>query len=434
MKVQKTIIYIISCITVISFIVYIGCAFMWNIPKENNVSDWNTCISNIAVGIFGSSIVSVIIAVITYFQEKNQLLESFLHEYKKLFNHCSDFPKGNAYAEKVEWFQVYNDLSIEMNCMADKMAFLLDFRKNAKTLKHVSEYYVDFSLLTQSAFYFLEEKQEKTDDEKKELCKYIDNVIVEVESIKRGIVTVNTEYNRLTHNKELIMKGISELNNKHFIYMFKKLIFSQTLVTPTVFSVLDENVEKYVKRIIKEMNRTNSGNIEIELPDNICEILLEKNYLFRYSSGEDNKKKLDCQFILNHYFRLKQKMKTKAEKNEETLNIYSSLYSSVCFVISLLLFYVQSMIVNWIVVAIILVMALLQKKIKNFLENNNTLTKIINKMVIRFADISLLICFIISLSELGMLNDYIKYIQILILILSLLAVITSILVVKKKDS
>lgn len=437
MKIQKTIIYIISFIATISFIVYIETSLIGNISHGNNISAWNTCVSNIAVGIFGSSIVSVIIAVITYFQEKGQLLDSFLYAYKKLLKHCSEFPKGNAYLEKIKWFQVYNDLCIELDCMADKMSFLLDFRKNAKFFKNVSEYYVDFSLLTQSAFFFLEEKQEKTEDEKKRLCQYIDSVVVEIETIKRGIMTVNTEYNRLTHNKELVLKGIGELNDKHFMYMFKKMMFNQTLVTPAVFIVLDENTEKYVQKIIKEMRRTNSGNIEIELPDEICETLLKKGYLFRYSSGKDNMKKLDCQFILNHYFRLKQKNKTKMEKNEEAMNIYSNLYSSVCFMISLLLFYVQTTfithktIVNLTIVAIILLTVLLQKKIKGFLEANGTLTKIINKIVISFSHIGLLACLIIALFELGGLTDYIQYIQITILIMSLWAAITAIFAVKK---
>ena len=79
MKVQKTVIYIISLITVISFVIYISSSLIWNISVGESVSVWNTCIPNIAVGIFGSSIVSVIIAVITYFQEKCQLMDSFLY-------------------------------------------------------------------------------------------------------------------------------------------------------------------------------------------------------------------------------------------------------------------------------------------------------------------------------------------------------------------
>ena len=68
-------------------------------------------------------------------------------------------------------------------------------------------------------------------------------------------MTVNTEYNRLTHNKELVLKGIGELNDKHFMYMFKKMMFNQTLVTPAVFTVLDESTEKYVQKIQKKFHR-----------------------------------------------------------------------------------------------------------------------------------------------------------------------------------
>lgn len=315
MKAQINIIRVMSIMTIISLIIYFYC---YSIGDTENLWKWTDAVENIALGIFGGSLIAVIIALVSYFVERSKELEIYFNQYKKILEHGRKYPKGNLYDEKVEWFNVYKDLMISFSSQASRISFIVG-TKSKKYLMRIAQYYNEFTLLTQNAFLFLENEFQVTEEEKNQFCKFIDDVMVEIESVKAGILTRNIEFIRITHNKELVLKNINEIWKASFKCIFKRFRFEQTLVTEKNFQILDDKTEKYVKKIIKIMDKKNTGNIESEIPEDVCKTLKAAGYLHAYENKDANVRFLSCQFIIYHYFELKKQLKYTGDckrKNE----------------------------------------------------------------------------------------------------------------------
>lgn len=107
-----------------------------------------------------------------------------------------------------------------------------------------------------------------------------------------------------------------------------------TLVSEDNFNLLPTSVESYVKDIVKISKKTGSADVEMNVPKEIVKTLNEKGYIRGYEYISDEKIKLNCHFILFHYFELKKRfhaIKT-SEYEDFTLNIYT-IALSICFVI-----------------------------------------------------------------------------------------------------
>ena len=79
------------------------------------------------------------------------------------------------------------------------------------------------------------------------------------------------------------------------------------MVSRDVFIVLDENIEKYVKKMIELMNESGKTDIKLKIPIEVCKKLQDTNYISSYSTNDTDMKRVNCQFILYHYFDLKKK-------------------------------------------------------------------------------------------------------------------------------
>lgn len=106
MKTQRNIIYITIICSVISALLYAFCVFDWNPSKCSGGYNWNTYISNLILGVWGSSIISFIVGVVSYNECRRKDMEAFIFSQSDLFVHCMRFKKENS----IEWFDEYAKL------------------------------------------------------------------------------------------------------------------------------------------------------------------------------------------------------------------------------------------------------------------------------------------------------------------------------------
>lgn len=325
MKSQINIIRIMSIIAIISLVVY---CYFYNLGEAKNVWEGVNAIESISLSVFGGALIAVIIAFISYFAERYKALETYFNQLKRILEHARNYPKGNVYDEKVDWFNTYKDLMVSFYSQASCMNFIIGI-KCKEYLKRIAQYYNEFILLTQNAFLFIEKTSNIPNAQKNDLCTFIDSVIVEVESVKLGILINNTEFIKITHDKELVLKNVNEIWKASFRSIFKHFKFEQTLVTQETFQLLDDETEKYVKKIIKMMDKRNTCNIEIEIPENICKKLKDAGYLYTYRNKAYNIKELSCQFIIYHYFELKKQLEHRENIIGDDAEILNSSNESV---------------------------------------------------------------------------------------------------------
>ena len=439
MKNQKIIIYLLTVFTLAGVSTYLCCTFQWNMSANIVSSPQYMFISNISLGIFCSAFISIIIALITYFSEKAKLLDDYFWTFKKLFDLSSKFPKGYQFKEKEDWFNNYKELCIDLNHITSQLSFLFDISFHAKYLRQVTTYYMDFILLTQSSFLFLERFTQDMDDSKrKELCDYIDSIVIETETVNHGILKMTTEFIKLTHHKELVMKYVDEIAKCSLFNIFKRYHFTQTLITKENFILLDKDTENYVKKIIKETHKTNSNTVVLDMPTDVCEILLQNKYLYSYSILSGEKKKLQIDFILNHYFDLKTRLYTLSS---DDINLaaeitFPTLYSSMVFISSFLILVLQMLKLEnkvfnnsihiFILVLGIIVILSTHSMIRCYAMKNDHVLSIITfleKANIYLVSVSMLMCLLSSCTALGIISTpFSRILLISIIILTLFAV------------
>ena len=91
--------------TIVSAVIYTYCIFGWNEVCITSLK-WNTYISNLCLGIWGSSIISLFIGFISYKESRKKCVERFMHARRKLFNHSALIRENNS----KKWFDEYVDL------------------------------------------------------------------------------------------------------------------------------------------------------------------------------------------------------------------------------------------------------------------------------------------------------------------------------------
>jgi hypothetical protein len=101
MKTQRNIIYITLSLAIISLLVYMICVYLW-LPNSICGHRWNTFISNLDLGIWGSSIISLVISYISYNDCRKVSMEKFRYAIEDLILHCETY---NKYESGYEWYK-----------------------------------------------------------------------------------------------------------------------------------------------------------------------------------------------------------------------------------------------------------------------------------------------------------------------------------------
>lgn len=301
MKIQRNTIYITLIASVFSVLLYAVCVFGWNPPQSSACYSWHTFISNLVIGIWGGAIVSLVIAFVSYGENRRKDMEAFMAADRALFEHCGRFTNQNS----VEWFEQYCALYATLSDCWSNIKFLFDPRKHRQFLKEYIDFYWEFIILTQDDYNLLKYTPELSSSESTK--NKINNIIIEEIVTQRGICKNILHNNRLTHDKEMAKKNIDDIyRNKN---IFKKFVFNQTLVTRRNFSLLEPRYEEYIKKFRIEMDKTNSTELNFVMPVDDAEYLQKAGYISGWSEEEKKQtKKVSCKFIVDNYFYLKSKL------------------------------------------------------------------------------------------------------------------------------
>ena len=301
---QKKIFNIMLISSMVCVSIYAICVFLWHPVEASNVYSIKTFISNIILGLLGSSVVSGIIAFITYLQNRNYALQEYSSKYHELITHCSKYMEISENKKKVEWFDNYVRYVFDLETIWSDIEFIIDSKNKKLFLKEVVEFYCDFIWLTENDFRLLNEAVNES--LKQRICKKIDNIVIDEKKNKIGITTCIYRNNRFTANIESVNKTINDIYNNKKIEPLK---FDSSLVSRNVFIILDDHIEEYVKKMIELINKSGKTDIQLDIPDEVCIKLKEANYISSYETIDKDLKNVSCQFILSHYFDLKKKCK-----------------------------------------------------------------------------------------------------------------------------
>lgn len=302
MNMQKRIFYAMVISSVLCTAIYAISVFLWKPVEVTKAFLVKTYISNIILGLLGSSVISGEIAFISYLQNRRDTFEKYIFKYHELTSHCSKYMDINDYAKKVEWFNDFVCYVRDLETIWSDIGFIFDPKKKRLFLKDVADYYNDFIWLTENYFRLLNENI--SEEAKRNLLEKIDNIVIEKKKDTRGVITFTIRNNRLTADMASVNKAINEIYKNKKI---KAFMFDKSLVSRDVFVILDNDIEKYVKKMIELMKETGKTEIELDIPVEVCKKLQETNYISSYSIGKTNSRSVNCQFILFHYFDLKKK-------------------------------------------------------------------------------------------------------------------------------
>lgn len=302
MCMQKRTVYVMIISSILCLFVYTLCIFLWRPDEESVYFLIRTYVSNIILGLLGSSVVSGIVAFISYLQNRKDTLEKYIFKYHELTAHCTKYMDINNYRERTDWFDSFVSYVKDLETIWSDIGFIFDIHKYRIFLKSVADYYNDFIYLTENKYRLLNENISEI--EKNNISEEIDKIVIDEKKFKEGAITYTIRNNRFTDD-------MASVNNTIYkIYQNKEIgniIFNKSLVTTENFTILDDNLEKYVEKMIALMKETGGTDIELNIPESVCEKLSNADYISSYTMGKSDIRKVNCQFILYHYFYLKKK-------------------------------------------------------------------------------------------------------------------------------
>ena len=260
----------------------------------------HTYISNIILGVWGSSIISLVLGIVSYSECRRKDMEAFILSQRALFEHCSSFKEKNS----IEWFDEYVNLYRDLSNNWANIRFLFDPLKRRVFLKEFVDYYGDFIQLTQEKYTLL--KQNIRPETKEKLLNDINAIVIEKQTFSQGITKITTEYNSLTHDMEIAIKNIDNIYRHK--KSFHKYRFEKKLLSVDNFTVLDKENENFLKKICKRIDEVNSTEIDFRMPKKNADYLKKYGYLSNYILDEGGMtSKINCNFIIDHYFEMKKR-------------------------------------------------------------------------------------------------------------------------------
>lgn len=300
MKIQRNIIYVTVIGSIVSALIYAYCVFQWNPDVGTQGNHLHTYISNIVLGVWGSSIISLILGIVSYSECRRKDMEAFIFSQRALFDHCSYFKEDNS----VEWFEKYVELYRDLSNNWANIRFLFDPLKRRLFLKEFVDYYGDFIQLTQEKYYLL--NQNTQPETKEKILNDINAIAIGKQTFVQGITQITLEYNLLTYDMEIAIKNIDNIYRRK--KSFHKYKFEKTLMSVDNFTVLDKENENFLKKICRRIDEVNSTEIDFRMPKKNAEHLKKYGYISNYILDEaEMTSKINCNFIIDHYFEMKKR-------------------------------------------------------------------------------------------------------------------------------
>lgn len=310
MKIQKNIIYITLFCSVVSVLIYAICVFY----RFGNYKV-GEFVSSLILGVWGSSIISLILGIVSYGENRRRDLEGFIFAINGLLQHCGEYKKENL----VEWYETYVKLYQQVSNNWANIGFLFDPRHHRLYLKECIDFYGDFIDITEEKIRIIKTMEEANDKAKEFKAKFINEIdaIIRCQiKIDHGIIKVTQIVNRLTYDEATMIRNINNIyKNKEIL---SKYVFEYTILSHDNFTLLTSEEEKYIRKFQKIMNKEAKTNIKFCMPLKEARKLQHKNYISGYSGDKDgNVKEVHCNFLVSSYFEKKKRINTKISIDEK---------------------------------------------------------------------------------------------------------------------
>ena len=205
MKLQRNVVYLTIIGSIASALIYAFCIFKWNPSPCSIWYKWNTYISNLTLGIWGSSIISFFIGIISYNECRKKDMETIIHAKRALFIHCSDYKEDNF----VKWFDEYELLYQNLSDSLATIGFLFDPLRRRLFLKEYVDFYGDFIHLAEDKHFRIKNQIDNTD------AKEISNIIIGYKTQRQENFSIQFSFNRLTDNMGIATKNITNIYQKN---------------------------------------------------------------------------------------------------------------------------------------------------------------------------------------------------------------------------
>lgn len=256
LKIQRNSIWVVCPIFVVSGVLSAIFCYL-----ADNRSFWFSYASNIMIGIMGSSLLSLILAIIGYYRERHAFFLNYynkvfeivncLSRYKACFPNKKDLAKENA--------GILRDaLGVKLHELGDifgEAAFVwdkYDWRNRRQYLFNIYQYFTDMRTLTQSDWDNLE-----IDGCPEFILHHVDDVILDIKSWDHGTTIKNRACEDINTEFDTLIGLINGEKSDR-----RKLIFQKTPITDKVFKLLSEEDEAIVEIMNKKVQETRSRTIK----------------------------------------------------------------------------------------------------------------------------------------------------------------------------
>lgn len=268
---------------------------------------------NICVGVFASSFLAILVAIISYYGEKKRTLHEFYRMFSKLQRHCLQYDVSLTNIEKIDWFERYIELMKELDYQYVQISFLFDLFNHRNFLNDVVDFYSDFIILIENDL--TEFRNTFRNNEKYVLgIKNIEKVMFVTKTYTSSDEKCESEYriNKLSNFSSKMCVGVVEICfNKWWI---KKYYVDITTVDDQNFQEVSSEKEKYIKKILKQSKKNVSRIIVEEMSENVANEFVKNGLL--YNNNLDD---LHPTNKMLHYFKLKKKLQLSKNMSMEYL-------------------------------------------------------------------------------------------------------------------
>ena len=271
--------------------------FALNIP-ESKAYDF-------LLAIFSSSLMTLLIALISYNTEKKKVLYNYYRKLKETFEISSQICSDSTSEECIIWWKEYTKTVEELGLACAEIDFLSPVKNHKRYLQHIYGYYSDFILLTQELFHQLQESKNKCWQSKIRSCLFQ----CEKKEDGNNVITNQLTEPMIIHKNNVYKICTGEKNTS---YRFKISWFKNWDKMKAT-----KQEERCIRALIKCSRETGEVENIIETNEEVLNRLKGKGYIEKYIGLGENKYKVVAKFILYHYFEIKDRMMDmQIDKNE----------------------------------------------------------------------------------------------------------------------
>jgi len=279
LKIQRNSVYILLPFCIISLIVS---ALLNAFTTPNN--SWITYSVNISIGIFGSSLLALILAIIGYNQEKHLAFEEYFRKLEKMISSISKYQKCEVTDEEL----LKTNLTIlqkvlfedvhELGDIYAKFAFIWDRQKVKPYLFGFYQYFSDIQELVSDNIRLL-----RNDVRTQSVLDFIDMVLLEISTTTYKQTVFTEVKNKIVEDLNGELDTLIMFTNRkkdRGMKIFHKYKFNKTVLDDKIFKIESNDYENILHNIIAKIGEEKEFTIHFtDLTNENLDYLRKNEYV-----------------------------------------------------------------------------------------------------------------------------------------------------------